>query len=127
MMMRPAPGLEVRRFATLEEYSRATRQDVHSVALDYGVFVNVPRLDAKDVGTLQRLYRAEDLDFRLKAGAAAVDRGVALPTITDGFTGRAPDLGALEMGKPLPHYGPVRWPAGGVPADAPRSVTGPPR
>jgi len=31
---------------------------------------------------------------------------VALPTITDGFTGRAPDLGALEAGQPLPHYGP---------------------
>jgi len=31
---------------------------------------------------------------------------VALPTVTDGFTGRAPDLGALELGQPLPHYGP---------------------
>jgi hypothetical protein len=31
---------------------------------------------------------------------------VALPTITDGFAGSAPDLGALEVGKPVPHYGP---------------------
>jgi len=31
---------------------------------------------------------------------------VELPTITDGFTGKAPDLGALEFGKPVPTYGP---------------------
>ena len=29
-----------------------------------------------------------------------------LPNINDGFTGNAPDLGALEVGQPLPHYGP---------------------
>jgi hypothetical protein len=26
--------------------------------------------------------------------------------VTDGFNGRAPDLGALEVGQPVPHYGP---------------------
>jgi hypothetical protein len=45
-------------------------------------------------------------DFRLRPGSAAVDRGIELPNITDGFSGRAPDLGALEVGKPLPIYGP---------------------
>jgi hypothetical protein len=44
----------------------------------------------------------------LKPGSKAVDAGVVLPTINDGFTGKAPDLGALEQGKPEPHYGP-RW------------------
>jgi hypothetical protein len=52
------------------------------------------------------LYRAEDFDFRLKPGSAAVDRGVALPNVTDAFTGQAPDLGALEVGRPVPVYGP---------------------
>jgi hypothetical protein len=74
--------------------------------VDYDVFVKVPKLDARDKSTLQKLYRAEDLDFRLKPGSAAVDHGVALPTVTDGFTGRAPDLGALEVGRPAPQYGP---------------------
>jgi len=55
---------------------------------------------------VQKLYKAEDFDFRLKAGSAAIDRGVELPTITDGFAGRAPDLGALEAGQPMPTYGP---------------------
>jgi len=99
-------GLENRSFGTLAEYSKATGQDAHSVAVDYDVFVNVRRLDAQDSANVQKLYKAADFDFRLKAGSAAVDRGVALPTITDGFAGSAPDLGALEVGKPSPHYGP---------------------
>jgi hypothetical protein len=98
--------LDTRQFATLADYSKATGQDRNSVLVDYDVFVNVPRLDATDTATVQRLYRAEDYDFRLKAGSAAVDRGIALPNVTDGFAGRAPDLGALEVGAPPPHYGP---------------------
>jgi hypothetical protein len=70
-------------------------QDRHSVLVDYDIFVNVRRLDARDAATVQKLYKADDLDFRLKPAAAAVDRGIELPTVTAGFTGRAPDLGAL--------------------------------
>jgi len=99
-------ALQVRRFATLEQYSQATHQDQHSVLLDYDIFVRVPKLDAQDINTVQRLYKAEDFDFTLKSGSAAIDRGVVLPNVTDGFTGRAPDLGALEAGQPVPHYGP---------------------
>jgi hypothetical protein len=98
--------LETRSFKTLAEYSAATKQDQHSVAVDYDVFVNVPRLDAQDRKTVQKVYKAEDFDFRLKPNSAAVDRGVALPNVTETFSGSAPDLGALEVGQPLPHYGP---------------------
>ncbi len=100
------PKLEARKFATLADYTQATGQDRHSVLVDYDVFVNVPKLDAKDLATVQRLYKADDLDFGLKPGSAAVDRGVALPNVTDGFSGAAPDLGALEIGQPAPVYGP---------------------
>jgi len=31
---------------------------------------------------------------------------VVLPNINDGFTGRAPDLGAYEIDRPIPQYGP---------------------
>ena len=31
---------------------------------------------------------------------------IVLPNVNDGFTGRAPDLGAIETGRPTPHYGP---------------------
>jgi hypothetical protein len=106
LISRTGSALVSRRFATLEEYSRATHQDQHSIAVDYDLFVNVPKLDAQDVNKVQKLYNAEDFDFRLKPGSAAIDRGVNLPNVTDGFTGQAPDLGALEFGRTPPHYGP---------------------
>ncbi len=89
-------GLEIRSFGSLDEYSKATQQDRHSLTLDYDIFVNVPPLDAKDTKNVQRLYKAEDLDFRLKPASAAVDHGMVLPNITDGYTGQQPDLGALK-------------------------------
>ncbi len=45
-------------------------------------------------------------DLRLREGSEAVDAGAPLPNIADGFAGKAPDLGAYELGAPLPHYGP---------------------
>jgi hypothetical protein len=110
-MIVPGPGggeaqLEAREFASLADYSKATGQDRNSVLLDYDVFMNVKRLDAQDVATVQKIYLAKDFDFRLKPGSAAVDRGVKLPSVTDGFAGAAPDLGALEVGATPPHYGP---------------------
>ena len=109
--MIPADGsssakIVTRKFATLDAYVQATKQDQHSVLVDYDIFMNVKKLDAKDLATVQRLYRAEDLDFRLRPGSAAVDRGIAVPNVTDGFTGQAPDLGALEVDQPVPIYGP---------------------
>ena len=98
--------IETRQFATLAEFAKATGHDEHSVVLDYDTFVNVPRLDAQNRSIVQKVYRAEDLDFRLKAGSAAIDKGIALPNVTTDSVGSAPDLGALEFGKPLPHYGP---------------------
>jgi hypothetical protein len=53
------------------------------------------------------------IDLTLKPGSAAVDRGVVIPNVTDGYTGAAPDLGAYELGKPIPHYGPRGYPLSG--------------
>ena len=102
------PALELREFATLEEYSEATGQDRNSVQVGYDVFVNVPALDARNTSALQDIYDADDLDFRLRPNSAAVDKGMVLASVTDGFTGSAPDLGALEVDAVAPHYGPRR-------------------
>ena len=115
--------LDVHRFKTLTEFRDATDNEAHSVTVDYGIFMNVSMPDRSDP---QRLYNPEDLDFRLKPGSAAIDAGMELPSITDGFTGKAPDLGAYELGKPLPHYGPRSAPVGAPAATAPRSLRGPP-
>ena len=98
--------LESIEFATLPDYATATGQDRNSVLVDYDIFVNVPPLDARDSKSLQTLYNADDLDFRLRRGSAAIDRAAILPGITDGFNGEAPDLGALEFGADTPVYGP---------------------
>ena len=102
----PDKFLVTRRFTSLSQYSAETGQDRHSVLLDYDIFMHVPMLDAKDMKNVQKLYDAKDLDFRLRPGSAAVDKGTMIANVTDGFTGAAPDLGALESGMPVPHYGP---------------------
>ena len=93
---------EVRRFKSLKEYSEATGQDKHSVLVDFDVFekVSAPGPDPRT------LYKPADFDFQLRPGSAPVDAGVRLTGINDDFTGRAPDLGALEIGRPQPQYGP---------------------
>jgi hypothetical protein len=93
----------VHRYSSLKEYSDASGNEKHSVLVDYDTFVNVTMPDKTDP---QRLYKPNGLDFRLKPGSPAIDAGVELPSITDGFTGKAPDIGAYEIGRPVPQYGP---------------------
>jgi hypothetical protein len=94
--------------------------------LDYKVLVNVVRPELSDP---QRLYNPEDMDFRLRPRSAAIDAGMELATITDGYAGKAPDLGAYEFGQTLPDYGPRALPTGvsGPEEMGYRSWNGPPR
>lgn len=92
-------------FRTLAEFQAATGQEQHGRELDFDVFES---MTPPDPANRHAVYHAMDLNFRLRPGSKAIDAGVALPTINDDFTGQAPDLGALELGKPEPHYGP-RW------------------
>jgi hypothetical protein len=98
-----AKDREARRFGSLADYTAATGQDAHSVLVDFDDFVRVSAPDPKDP---RRFYRPDEFDFALRAGSRAVDAGVILPNINDGFTGKAPDLGAYESGRPMPSYGP---------------------
>ncbi len=98
------PGATPRRqFASLAELQKATGQEAHSTEVDYAIFRN---LRPPETGKPHAVYQARDLDFSLAPGARAVDAGLPLPNVNDGFTGRAPDLGALELGVPVPVYGP---------------------
>jgi hypothetical protein len=109
-------------YDTLAAYQKGSGQDRHSIAVGLNAFVDVRPTDESDP---RILYAPEAMDFRLRPGSAAIDRGTVLPTITDGFAGRAPDLGAYEFGSTPPHYGPLAWPVGNPPANL-RSETGPP-
>jgi Right handed beta helix region len=44
----------------------------------------------------------------LRSDANVRGAGVALPNITDGFTGSAPDIGAVISGRPVPRWGAMR-------------------
>lgn len=92
-----------RSFPTLAAYAKATGQDQHSRLVDYGDFVRVAMPDPADP---TRFYAPAEFDFSLRAGSRAIDAGVVLPNVNDGYTGRAPDLGAFERGVALPQYGP---------------------
>ncbi len=125
--------LVTRIFKSLKEYQEATKQDQHSVLVDYRIFAKAEPPDKNDP---QRLYNPEDFYFQLQPviggfeigqfANPAIDAGVLLPTINDDFTGAAPDLGAYERGRDIPQYGPRVWPSGPQDPNAPRSVIGPP-
>ncbi len=94
-----------RSFATLRELRSATGQETHGIEVDFDIFED---LEPPAVAKRHAVYHAMDLNFRLQPSGDAVDAGVRIPTVNDGFTGAAPDLGALEAGKQAPRYGP-RW------------------
>jgi hypothetical protein len=93
-------GKTRQRFASPEEFARATGHERHGMIVDYGIFVRAePAIQGKT-------HVLAPMDMRLRPAAGPVDTGGVIPTITDDFIGRAPDLGCYELGKPLPHYGP---------------------
>jgi hypothetical protein len=94
-----------RTFASLAELRSATGQEQHGIEIGYDIFLNLP---PPDPASRHAVYHAADLDFRLRPGSPAVDAGDRIPTVNDRFTGKAPDLGAIESGSPPPRYGP-RW------------------
>ena len=94
-----------KKFATLAELRAATGQEAHGIEVDFDIF---EKMTPPDPTKRHAVYHAMDLNFRLKAGSKAVDAGILIPTVNEGFAGRAPDLGALETGRPELKYGP-RW------------------
>lgn len=109
----PKPGALVdyaqtppQRFKTLAELSAATGQETHGVEVDYDIFENLRPPIPPDSSKGNPPYDTADLNFRLKPGSKAMDAGVRIPNVNDGFAGRAPDLGAYEVGQQAPVYGP---------------------
>ena len=75
--------------------------------LDYDAFVNARAPDYSDP---THVVQPDSVDLHLRTKSKAIDAGVVLPNITDGYGGKAPDLGAYEYGQPEPHYGPRTGP-----------------
>lgn len=91
------------RYPSIEAARKSGAVYRHAVRVDpAGLFLSgiEPPADAR------REFDAGQNDLRLSARNAAIDAGVVLPNVNDGFLGAAPDLGAYEFGAELPHYGP---------------------
>jgi hypothetical protein len=71
----------------------------HGLLLD-GLPFETPVTFAADYTTF-----VQPIDATVAPSSNAIDAGLRLPNINDGFTGSGPDLGALERGLPLPWYG----------------------
>lgn len=86
-------------FNSFEELTQQT-SEVNATLVDMSIF-------EQDVPFPSIPFPAHTMpDLRLAANSAAVDRGLALANLNDGFSGAAPDLGAYEFGVRPPHYGP---------------------
>jgi hypothetical protein len=74
--------------------------ETHGLMLELPIFANGLEPPASYTVTL------DPQETPLDAASNAVDRRMILPNVNDAFTGAAPDLGALELGCPVPLYGP---------------------
>jgi hypothetical protein len=95
------------RYATLDEVRKRAPVYQHAVLVNAATAFASGALPPADVEKPQ----STSIDLRLAKGSAAVDSGAVLPGLNDGFRARRPDLGAYELGDPLPQYGP-RVPVG---------------
>jgi hypothetical protein len=90
----------VGRYQSIKDFSKATGLEEHGIMADYDIFV---KAGPPEKG---KTYEPKDYNLLLNNNANVVDAGIALPQITDGFAGKAPDLGCYELGQKPPHYGP---------------------
>jgi hypothetical protein len=90
------------RVRTFKDLQQLYGYEQHMVELTFADLVDVPLPEGNDLTA----WDGNVGDFRLKPTSKAVDAGMRIPNVNDGFTGKAPDLGACELGDELPHYGP---------------------
>jgi hypothetical protein len=76
--------------------------EVHGVGADFSDLI-----DATLPADWDQPAAPGSRDLRLVAGAPAINSGVDLPNLNNPFTlDGSPDMGAFELGEPLPRYGP---------------------
>ena len=96
------------RVTSIAEAHTSGPQERHARLVDKETCFAVTPVFPTDTGTSYTTQRfaPESNDLRLAKSSGAVDGGVALPTINDDFAGKAPDLGAYELGAEQRVYGP---------------------
>jgi hypothetical protein len=87
---------------TLEQVRKSGPAEKHATVIEHPetLFASGAKIPA------DKNVEQKPQDLRLASHAEAVDAGIPLPGLDDGYKGNAPDLGAYELGEELPHYGP---------------------
>ncbi|MBI3462787.1 MAG: right-handed parallel beta-helix repeat-containing protein, partial [Planctomycetes bacterium] len=93
-----AGSIGQQRFSSLDELRRGPHE-THGVQVDMSVFAGVDFPSPP-------LPERQPPDLTPRPGTAVVDAGVKLPNVNDDFLDAGPDIGAYEVGRPAPHYGP---------------------
>ncbi len=88
------------RYSDLNSFYQATGLEQHGIRVDKNSCFTKINIPSSPPASMPLQY------LSLKPGCNAVNAGIALANINDGYKGSAPDLGAYEVGVSLPHYGP---------------------
>lgn len=97
------PSMATARFrlpATRPVYSGSTQRHEGDVLTEPNPFVEDIKLGDHYLTQVTHLYVPA-----LSEGSAPRGKGVPIPGITDGFSGNAPDIGAMISGRPTPAWG----------------------
>jgi hypothetical protein len=92
-----------RGFKTIDDLRKQRGQEIHGIHLpsDEGIFATARMPDDSAVA-----YPTSRADVTLADKSPVLDKGQVLWNVNTDFTGKAPDPGAYERGRPIPHYGP---------------------
>ena len=86
--------------------SQTSGLEAHGITVDYDIFEDLQKpIQAPTSDKPSPVYYAVDLNFKLNPKGKAVDAGIIIPNVNINFSGKAPDLGALELGSPPVVYG----------------------
>lgn len=99
-MARPFWWIGRGQYTTLEGFARTIGIEAHAVALEMNELFEVGDV----LAYAREMWSPKSLT--LKPSSKAVDVGCIVPGICEEFSGKAPDLGAYELGAPPTHYGP---------------------
>jgi hypothetical protein len=93
-------------YTSFASYQNGGRWGANDVLLEgEQIFRNASIFPEQSDGSLGTQRSPEGLDFRLASGSSAIDAAKILPTITDGYAGNGPDIGAYESNQADISYG----------------------
>jgi hypothetical protein len=72
----------------------------------HGIRVDMSVFDSSVTFPNPPLPERAPADLRPRRGSKVQDAGQRIPNVNDSYAGAAPDIGAYEVGQPLPRYGP---------------------